>query len=191
MIITAVFHGPKANGVAGLPGQVASNPPLSLAGMENIHRLAQKWKTDSIFPKEFDGFYSSRMARATDTASVLANEWDMDFLTLRKLGQMANKEGDVIHYYPGCEEESLVTWQADAIDAITSICNRHGSDHHVLVVSHRPIIGGIIALSQGIQSDEVALDKVVSDPLIVAAGFVQFDVKVVGGALDATQIINP
>jgi broad specificity phosphatase PhoE len=120
--------------------------------------------------------YSSRLARALDTASVLANELDLEIKTIKGLGQYANKDGQDVHYYPGHEKEGMVEWQDQAVEALCQIATHHGVDEVVLIVSHRPSITGMVGHAKGIH-DKDGLNKLIADPEVVGKPFVVLEVR--------------
>ncbi len=174
--VVAVFHGDKMEGLGGaLPLEVRVNPPMTPEGMSKIFALADK--IEKYGP--FDGMYCSRLARALDTASVLALRLDLDFLTMAKLGLHANKDDSGVIYYPGHETESFVDWQRDGLDALDVIS--HHVVQNILVVSHRPVIAGFIAACRGSIGDEAVLLKIVDGLNLTINGFVVFDSNTTNG----------
>lgn len=175
MRIVAVFHGQKVEGIADKPAEIAVNPTLTVAGMEKIQALVPKIR--ELGP--YYGLYSSRLARALDTASVLALALDENIQTAKGLGQHANLDGGIKTYYPGHEGESFKQWQEQALNALHEIWERIGHeigvtvryDRNVLMVSHRPSIGGLVAAAKGI-SDEKGIESVVMDKSLTANGYV-------------------
>ena len=159
MKIVAVFHGAKVEGLQGLNSRLGANPPMTMTGMSNILDLVPILKT--LGP--FDFMYVSRLARALDAASIIALELDMDFETKRELGQFGNKDGSNVIMYPG-----LV-----AIDEIWDEIDEVSSEDTILIVSHRPIIGGLVAACQEIE-DEDGIKAVVNDPSLTEKGYVIF-----------------
>lgn len=181
--ICAVFHSEKQEGAVGKPPAVAVNPPMTMRGMERIDRVAEKIKRDPRFnfrKKEalppFSILLSSPLARALDVASVLALHFNMDIQTVNGLSQMANKEGEKIILYPGHEDEDVVNWQFQAFRALQEIAiNVAGVLTAILLVSHRPIIGGLVAKARGIVHDREGLDRLIKDPELVKDGYVVLD----------------
>ncbi len=176
--ICAVFHSDKQSVEAGQPPAVAVNPPMTMTGMMKIDALVEKIRKDPRLPTSFDGLCSSRLARALDTASVLALRFDLDIGTMKGLGQMANKEGDVVIKYPGCETEDMVVWQRNAMSSVRELSDDLDcldQDATLIVVSHRPIIGGLMAWSRGIIGDHGAIDEIVRNPELAKEGYVVFD----------------
>ena len=176
MKIVAVFHSDKVEGVTDLPAELGANPPMNLKGMAKIHGLVDTIRT--LGP--YAGMYVSRLARALDTASMIAMALDTDFVTVKGLGQHGNKDGDTVIMYPGCESESFDTWQKNAVKTIGTIEVCHGgygddSDVTVLIVSHRPVIGGLVAFAKGI-TDSAGIKAIVVDPATSAKGYVVFNI---------------
>ena len=172
MKIVAVFHGAKVEGLQGLNSRLGANPPMTMTGMSNILDLVPILKT--LGP--FDFMYVSRLARALDAASIIALELDMDFETKRELGQFGNKDGSNVIMYPGHEADGYKNWQSDglvAIDEIWDEIDEVSSEDTILIVSHRPIIGGLVAACQEIE-DEDGIKAVVNDPSLTEKGYVIF-----------------
>lgn len=172
MKIVAVFHADKnEEGLADEPREIAANPNLTLRGMEKTHQLVE-----SIRPfGPFTACYSSRLARALDTASILCLAFGLDLQTLEGFGQHANKVGDEIVYYPGHEEENFLFWQKEAIAAFRHIIARHKAEETILVVSHRPSLAGVVAWIEGIE-DEEAIKRIANNPAFAEKGFIVFEV---------------
>lgn len=155
MKITAVLHFEKASGfIDSESAELAANPSLSYKGFQQALGAAQL--IEALGP--YDGMFSSRLARALDTASVLAMHLNMDFQTMAGLGQAGNKEGDKIVMYPGFENFSFLGWQKDALSVLEEL--ELNGYNNILIVSHRPIIGALIAYAQGITSEEEIAKKV-------------------------------
>lgn len=183
--VVAVFHGEKTEGLkSNLPLEVRVNPPMTPEGMSKIFALGQRFEKYG----PFDVMYCSRLARALDTASVLALKFSMDFQTIAKLGQHANKDESGVIYYPGHESESFVDWQSDGLDALGEIsdCLLRGFNT-VLIVSHRPVIAGFIAASRGSIGDEGVLSEIVNNPKLATNGFVVFDFDTSGNKLTLVE----
>ncbi len=171
MLIVAVFHDEKVSVGTDYPDEIRANPTMSVTGMGNILKRVSKIAAEGAF----DAFYCSRVARALDTASVIALELDLDFKTMRELGQFANKDGDDVVFYPGHDEDNCVSWQQDGLNAFGQIAAMHEHDARVIVVSHRPILGGIVAHIRRIR-DEVGIKAVVNEPTLVEDGYIVFEV---------------
>lgn len=172
MRIVLVFHGlPKANFTSPLP-EVAANPTLNFEGMSRVHALVPAIRAAG----PFDAIFSSRMARALDTASVLSMAFGLEIQTLKGLGQHANKEGDMVVRYPRHEHEDIGTWQREGIAAIEAIFFEYDPDETVLAVSHRPVIAGIVCASRGVRDPE-KIKALADDPSFVAKGFVIIDMR--------------
>ena len=167
--VVAVLHGRKAERIIG-PNELRANPPLTPEGALAIHGLVPG--VEAFGP--FSAIYSSRLSRALGTASVFAMAYGLDIQTMELLGQPANKDGDEVIPYPGHEGEDLPDWKENGIRALRSIGTRHVSEK-ILVVSHRPVIGDIIAHTRGI-SDAVGLETVVNNHMLAPRGFVIFSV---------------
>lgn len=173
MKIVAVFHGEKVEGVSSELAPIRSNPTMTVKGMESIQALVPAIAEHGPFA----AIYTSLLARALDAASVLALALGIPGLSgLDVLGQHANKDGGDVIFYPGHEGEDVMTWQEQGLAAVGILRNRYGSQATLLVVSHRPIIGGIVAAAHGI-SDKAGIHGVVTNPNLIANGFVVFEVE--------------
>lgn len=174
--IIAVFHEKKAGNVIELNPAIAANPTLSIDGMQNTQ--------DKLLPKikelgPFAGIFTSRMARALDTASVLALALDLDIMTVKGLGQAANLDRNtqgetVVVAYPGFEEDSYGEWLQGAIEALDDINDEMCGSGNILIVSHRPVIGAMVAYAEGITSP-TDIEAIVNDPATVGEGYRVFD----------------
>lgn len=172
MKIVVVLHGEKAEGLFGHCSiEIAANPPVTPNGMEQILELVPAIKAEG----PYDAMYVSRMSRALGSASVLALALDLDFETMALLGQHANKEGSEVFFYPGHEGEGYGTWQRDGVAAIDKILKRHGPNANILVVSHRPIVGGLIAHTRGVTTEK-GIYQITGDLRLDKRDFVVFQV---------------
>lgn len=168
-------------GLNGVIQEIGANPPMTVDGMQKILSLVPAIKAEG----PFQGAYCSRLARAADAASVLALELDIDFQMLKELGQHGNKDGSNIIMYPGHDGEDMLTWQEDGLTAVETIYSKELSssgfsnmvrtpEFRILVVSHRPIIAGLVGAAQGV-TDLDGLNKIVNDPTLTKKGFVVFN----------------
>jgi broad specificity phosphatase PhoE len=176
--IVAVFHGKKIEGVLDYQAAVAANPTLTMEGLDAIQGgLLPKIKA---LGKKFKALFCSRMARALDTASVLAMDLDLDICTVAGLGQAANLDKGTVVAYPGHEADDVLTWQRDVKGALEHIhCEMvydiaMSPDYNVLVVSHRPVIAAMVALAQGI-TDAAGIQAVLDDPTLTKDGYIVFN----------------
>ncbi len=159
MKVTTVLHFDKASGFINSESpELAANPSLSLKGFEQALDIAPKVKAYG----PFEGMFTSRLARALDTASVLSLYLEMDFQTMFEFGQFGNKEGDKIVMYPGFEAYSYIGWQNSALSGLEYL-ELTGYDN-VLIISHRPIIGALYAYAQDIVN-ETGIKSVVNNGL--------------------------
>lgn len=173
--IVAAFHDKKVEGIIELPAAIAANPTLSITGMQNVQ--------DKLLPKiqelgPFHAMFCSRMARALDTASVLAMAMDLDFDTIKGLGQAGNLDKNsegvpTVVAYPGHEDDNALTWQSDAIEALQEIDEMMDGVGTILIVSHRPVIGALVAYAQGI-TDITGIDAIVNSGDLVGNGYRTF-----------------
>ena len=145
--IIFIPHGEKAKGDATMDGQVRMNPPMTMPGMQAIYNQVLPL-VHNLGP--YASMWCSRLGRALCTASILAVELDMDFATMDELGQYANSDsvGDV--YGRGHEGENELSWQHQALTALDKIYLQAQHGDTVLVVSHRPILAGLVAAARGI-----------------------------------------
>jgi broad specificity phosphatase PhoE len=150
--------------------EVASNPTLTFEGMSRVHGIVPVLRMLG----RFDALFSSRMARALDTASVLALAFNLEIRTISGLGQHANMEGGKVVRYPGYEDEGISTWQRQGISAIEQIFHLSRDAETVLAVSHRPVIAGIVCSLQGIR-DPQKIKQIAEDQSFFDSGFVVLD----------------
>lgn len=171
--ICMVFHDAKVEDVTRYPKVLGANPPMTMDGMENLLHLLPVIRRFG----PYHVLYCSRMARASDAASVFANFYDLDFHSMEELGQKANLDkasGEVI-YYPGCEQQDYVYWQQSGVRAMRKISTAHLKQTNVLVTSHRPVIGGIVAHTKGITTND-SLKGFIHDPELTKKGYVLVNV---------------
>ncbi|MEY2664682.1 MAG: hypothetical protein RIT04_490 [Candidatus Parcubacteria bacterium] len=180
--VIAVFHGKKVEGLKGQSPEIAANPPMTVPGMEGILKLVPAIKAFGPFD-ESTGIviWTSIIARAMCTASVLATSLGINEIQCHSLlGQFANLDEGVVIPYPGHEQDDEVTWQksgACALREIASRCYESSEENKkLIVVSHRPIIAGLIALSRGI-TDKAGIAEILNDPNLAKNGFVIFDLE--------------
>ena len=176
--ITMVFHCQKVEGLLGYPLELGANPPMTMEGMEKIHRLLPALNENG--PYDGGVIYCSRLARALDTASILGLHYNMDIQTMKELGQNGNLDGNNVIMYPGCEGESYSHWQSIGVAALRKIAQSKWT--FSLAVSHRPVIGGIVAFTKGI-TDKNGIAAVVGDKTLTAKGYVVFEVEELGGKI--------
>lgn len=168
--VVAVLHGRKAESIIG-PDELRANPPLTPEGALGIHGLVPG--VEAFGP--FSAIYSSRLSRALATASLFAMAFKLDIMTMELLGQPANKDGKDVIAYPGYEGQDLPDWQDGGVRALQNFEDGILAGEKILVVSHRPVVGGIIAHTKGIH-DLAGLNGIVNDPMLAPRGFVVFSV---------------
>lgn len=150
MKVVAILHGKKVEeGMTDKPSALRSNPNLTVDGLVGIHNLVEQVRAKAPYA----AIYSSRLTRALDTASVLALALDMDIQTVKKLGQHCSRDAGGDCFYPGFEGETVVDWKNQAVSALLDLQKRHSPDDTILVVSHRPSIGGLVAHTKGIEDE--------------------------------------
>lgn len=153
---------------------------MTTEGMEKMESVTlQKILADPrLKGRECALILSSRLSRALDAASVFAIALDTDIQTLEGLGQLANKEGDVVVKLPGHEHESFVEWQQNALGAVEEIVkeNWFNDDEFFILTGHRPTIGGLVGEARGLNTED-ELDKLVNNPELVVDGYVVVDVE--------------
>jgi broad specificity phosphatase PhoE len=171
MKIVAVFHQDKVVGVKNCKQEIGANPPMTTAGMEKIDALIPALKKLGPY---YPMLFTSRMSRAADAASVLAMELDLDFRSVKGLGQAGNLDEGVVIPYPGHENDGPIEWQEDGIDACAEINSFTGENDTALAFSHRPIIGALIAACKGI-FDANGINAIVQDKELTKNGFVVFN----------------
>lgn len=158
MKVVAVLHGRKIEeGMTDKPAELRSNPNVSIDGLVSIHGLVEQVKAKGPYA----AIYSSRLTRALDTASILALAMDMDIQTVKNLGQHCSRDANGDCFYPGHEGETVIEWRDQALKALRELENRHGANDTILVVSHRPSVGGLVAHAEGI-TDAKAIMEIVT-----------------------------
>jgi broad specificity phosphatase PhoE len=165
MKVVAILHGKKAEqGITDKPAAIRSNPNLSVEGIVGVHALVEQVKAMGPYV----ALYSSRLARALDTASIFALALNMDIRTVKELGQHSSRDANGDCFYPGFEGETVIEWRDQAIKALLILNQRHSADDTVLVVSHRPSVGGLIAHTRGITDEPAIMDIVMntSGPIV-------------------------
>lgn len=187
MRIIAVFHEKKVEGVLGLPAAIAANPTLSLVGMQNV--------LEKLLPKlmamgPFCALFTSLMARALDTSSVIAMALNLNIRTVKGLGQAGNLDQGTVIAYPGHEDDDALTWQKEGMQALLQIYSEvlfnisRTEDCNVLIVSHRPVIAALVAAATGI-TDIDGINAIVNDKNLVGDGYRILDYT--GGELTLIQ----
>ncbi|MDD5050173.1 MAG: histidine phosphatase family protein [Candidatus Pacebacteria bacterium] len=187
--IVAVFHGPKHEGIIGkVLALVAANPPMTVDGMVKVAKLIDAIKAQGPYGQAF----SSRMARALDAMSLLANALDIDFETINDLGQHGS--GDVVDgkvvaeaFLPGYEGEGCLAWHESAKRVLAKFHTEVKSGQTILVVSHRPIIGALVDMASGASFNAERLLEVVLSSKLTAKGFVVFDFNKDTGVLTIVE----
>lgn len=171
MKIIAIFHEEKTGGYGNYPPKIACNPPLTTEGYLRTHNLPDKLRPYGPFA----ALICSRMCRTSQMVSVLALEFNLDFYSMRGLGQHASKEGEEVFSFPGYENEGYPEWQKNGVAAFQEIAERYGPDDTVLIVSHRPVIAGIACHAHGI-SDPNMIRALALGKEFYKNGFVVFTV---------------
>lgn len=152
MRLIVVRHCAKVEGLIGKPAAIAANPPPTMEGMEETHtHLVEQLRQFA----PYRACYSSLMARALGTASVLALGLGIETINGRRgLGQHANKDGERVIYYPGCELETFDVWQENALFTLAELHLKHQADDTILLVTHLPVIAGLIAWTHGLARED-------------------------------------
>lgn len=153
MKAVVVLHEEKWEKLGHLGSVIASNPPLSILGFIRSHNLIEKLKP--VGP--FSGIFCSRLARTLEMASVFALAFDVEVESRRELGQHASREGNEVFFYPGYEKEWYEDWQRNAVGFFQGELSRLAKDHEdctILVLTHRPILAGILCHLKGISDPE-------------------------------------
>lgn len=172
-----VFHGKPSldqSEIDGLPSEVLANPPLTPQG--------KKLLIEQVIPHlkkmgPYGAVYSGRLDRVLGTASAIVHELgdEVDLQTMYQLSQRCGANGKVITPYPGHEHESYREWQDQAVLAARLIAMRHKFGQRVLVVSTRPMIGGLLSSLQGV-TDPEGIEKIAMDPDVEKNGYRIFNV---------------
>lgn len=183
--IIAIFHKDKMDFQSGEhPPEILANTPLSLKGFLQTFCMVEKIRV--LGP--FSALFCSRQARTSAMASIFSVSFDIDFQSIKELGQYAsgNQAGDEF-FYPGHENETYRTSQENGVKAFQEIEKRGGPK--VLVVSHRPIIAGVVCRCRGV-FEEKRLEKAALDSNLASREFVVFKVKdgVITTELDYTPV---
>lgn len=171
MKIIAIFHEEKTGGYGNYPPKIACNPPLTTEGYLRTHNLPDKLRPYGPFA----ALICSRMCRTSQMVSVLALEFNLDFCSMRGLGQHASKEGEEVFSFPGYEHEWYPEWQKNGVAAFQEIAERYGPDDAVVIISHRPVIAGVVRYTQGI-SDPKSIQALAADKNFSKHLFVIFNV---------------
>lgn len=171
MKIIAIFHEKKAGGYGNYPPKIACNPPLTDEGYLRTHSLPDKLRPYGPFA----ALICSRMCRTSQMVSVLALEFNLDFCSMQGLGQHASKVGEELFSFPGYENEGYPEWQKNGVAAFQEIAKRYGPDDTVVIVSHRPVIAGVVRYTQGI-SDPKLIQSLAADEDFSKHPFVIFNV---------------
>lgn len=152
MRLITVVHGNKLEGLKGHLPQIAVNPPITVKGMEEAISLVEELKTFAPFAT----CYSSLAARTLDTASILCMEFGIQLRTMKELTAYSNKDEDEILYYPGYdqEDENLIAWQNQAVNAAKKIWFGHKASRSVLAVTHGPHIAGLFGHANDIKDEK-------------------------------------
>jgi len=175
MKVITMFHQDKASGLGEFGDLVASNPSLTPKGSVQSVELAKL--VQNFVP--FASCYCSRLARTAGTLSAVCLALDMDFQSIKELGQHASKDGDAIYTYPGFEGQAFVQWQEDGVRALRRIRSWHDEGDTVLVCSHRPVLAGVACHTRGI-TDASKIRELANNPDFSGKGYVIFDVTVDG-----------
>lgn len=183
MKIIAVFHGAKVECLETVRQEIGANPPMTVPGMGQILELVPTIKAWG----PFQAAYCSLVARAMCTMSVLAMALGIKQVAcIQELGQFGNLDQGRVIPYPGHESDDELTWQWNGKLAwvrIWDACGKYGLAQNVLLVSHRPIIGALVALRDGI-TDKKGIAKIVASPDLTKDGYVIF--KMNGPYLEPT-----
>lgn len=184
--IVFVPHGAKLTDIGYYPPAIASDPPMTMEGKINMLKLV--WALTALGP--YDGVYCSLMDRALGSMSTVVKAMSIKrVVCIDELGQMGNLDADgKVISYPGHENDNVVTWQIQGVDAVLKIWNEitpnmitgdplssfgDKPSRTVLVFSHRPILAGLVAKSRGI-TDAPGIQAILDDKALVKNGFTVF-----------------
>jgi hypothetical protein len=162
----------KLLGMTDVSPANAANPPTTVESMEAVLKFVPKIR--ALGP--YANMYSSRFAYVSDIASVIALALNMDFSTLSGLSKYINLDCETNRCYPGHEKDDVLKWQFDGVSAFREIHHKHRSGEVILVVSHRPIIGGVMAHCYNVH-DPAKIMTIVNHPKTVKGGFRVFEVN--------------
>lgn len=171
--VVCVFHPEVLEGLLEEYGmEVAANPVPSPKGMKDISSLIPN--LEKYGP--YGGLYCSRLSRSSAAISPISIHYDLDFCSIKGLGQHAKKEGDKVLYLPGYEHEDFRVWQEEAVKAILDIRHRHPEGGAVLILGHRPTIAGLWCHMKGINDPNEAR-RIANDPWFYGCGFIVISVR--------------
>lgn len=183
MKLIVVPHGPKLTGVTGCPPELGADPPMTINGKAKMLTLVPTLR--DLGP--YTATYCSTMDRACGTMCTVVKPLGIKrVICIDELGQYGNLDGDTVIAYPGHEEDNVLTWQKQGIEAVRLIWGEvtqgglaEGArfaeegglpEKKVLVFTHRPILAGLIASASFI-TDAEGIQKILDAPELVGRGF--------------------
>ncbi|MDO8590446.1 MAG: histidine phosphatase family protein [bacterium] len=176
MKIVVVPHGAKVTGVTQYPPELGADPPMTMEGKAKMLSLVPALK--ALGP--YDSVYCSLMDRACGTMCTIVKQLGIKLVTcLEELGQYGNLDGDgTVIAYPGHENDNVITWQKQGLEAVQSIWNEvvgvmssgAGCGKKVLVFTHRPILAGLVAITASV-TEAGGIQKILDDQKLTGRGF--------------------
>ena len=167
-----VPHGAKVEQLGDFPPEIGANPPMTIAGMADMLPIADEIAQYG----PFQTCWTSFLARAMCAASVVCLRLGIENMQVRRgLGQHSNldRRGDqkVVVAYPGREHEDMGVWQTAALRELDGISLGLRKGETGLIVTHRPIIAGIVASCYGI-TDPEKVRETAHNPELIKHGYV-------------------
>ena len=189
IILVVMPHERKVSvGGADYPDEVKADPPLSIEGAVNAHRVVSEGWLKEVGPS-VKRIYCPPFSRILSTASALALKYGVPIETMEGLGQAFNTEdGRPRMFYPGFprEKSGMVHWQADATASLHEIWSRHDDGDIIVVYGQKPVIATVVGLSWGVV-DEPRLRSIAKNrDLSSKLGFLVFTLVVGGGQVKLT-----
>ena len=148
MKILAVYH--QQNGDwSSEEVRLAANAGLSINGAKDTLTVIPKLKEHG----SITAMYSSRMARAVDTASFISLELDLDYATLPELAPYSAFTGGNLVRYPGYPETRHSESQGKVLERLKNLYVDHANET-IILVSHKTIIGMLLSAVEGVLGDD-------------------------------------
>ena len=182
-----VPHGAKLTGVGQYPPELGADPPMTMEGKAKMLKLVPALAVFGLY----DAAFCSLMDRACGTMCTIVKQLGINrVVCIDELGQMGNLDADgTVVSYPGHENDSVVTWQAQGLIAVGIISSETLQRHlplvaaygprgvrepKVLVFSHRPILAGLVAAAKKV-TDPEGIQNLLDWPGLTKNGFVVFN----------------
>ncbi len=165
--IFAVLHGDKINTQSN-DAKIVANPPMSEKGLIEVHDVIPA--IAALRPFHF--VFSSRLARANDTASAICIPLDLNWQTHELLGQHGSLQNGESVLYPGYEHESYPEWLENT-EKFLSWIGKTGMRYRtpsmkILIFTHRPIVACLLGIAS--RKSSIPDDIVPEDIMMIARG---------------------